>query len=357
MPRPISARLVIAAALLACGACTAASAPDTGQAFVPVFERDFPDPFVVENDDGFIAYATNSAGINLPMATSRDLVTWRTVEDPDRPGRPLDGMPVLAPWVEEGRTWAPEVMKVGGRWLLYYTAHDRKTDLQCIGVAAAAGPRGPFVDRAERPLICQTDLGGTIDAHPFHDADGQIYLYYKSDGNNPRVLKTSRIWVQRLSPDGLRLVGDAAPLVASDKHWEWRVVEAPAMVRTPEGAYALFFSANHFGWESDQRFSNYAIGYARCRGPMGPCEDAPENPILKSFFTRDAGCLSGPGHPTIFGAGARRYIAFHAWSATSGCRKAADKRYLYVAPLAWEQGKPAIGASLRPEPADAHLAN
>ena len=36
------------------------------------------------------------------------------VDDPAQPGKPLDGMPTLAPWVKEGFTWAPEVMKVTG---------------------------------------------------------------------------------------------------------------------------------------------------------------------------------------------------------------------------------------------------
>ena len=39
----------------------------------------------------------------------------------------------------------------------------------------------------------------------------------------------------------------------------------------------------------------------------------------------------------------------HAWAATSGCRKAADERYLYVAPLYWKDGKPEIGLSVRVE--------
>ena len=334
----------IAAAFLI-GLAAAASAEPV---HVPLFKQDFADPFVVEHEGQFIAYATNR-GINLPMAASRDLVTWRLVMDPAQPKKQLDGMPQLAGWVKEGRTWAPEVIKAGERWLLYYTAHHRKKDRPCIGAAVAAAPTGPFRDMSAEPLVCQDDLGGTIDAHPFRDSDGQLYLYYKNDGNNPRVLKPSQIWVQRLSADGLQLLGEAVPLVRNDKHWEWRVVEAPAMVRRPDGGYSLFFSANHFGWEADQRYSNYAIGYAQCKGPMGPCTDAPENPILYSYNTRSAGCLSGPGHPGVFNARGRSFIAFHAWAATSGCRKAKDERYLYVAPLSWKDGKPVIGPSLRPQ--------
>ena len=96
------------AALLGC----AAFAPP---AFVPVLPQNFPDPYVVEDAGRFIAYSTNSAGINLPIATSADLTNWDVAKDPADPAKPYDGMPVLASWVREGRTWAPEVMQVGGR--------------------------------------------------------------------------------------------------------------------------------------------------------------------------------------------------------------------------------------------------
>lgn len=333
----------LAAALLTAAGAAAAAAP----LHVPVLERDFADPHVIEHRGEYLAYATNR-GLNLPMARSRDLVNWELVRDPKQTGKLLDGMPKLAPWVKEGRTWAPEVMEVGGRWLLYYTAHHAKKDVQCIGIASADAPTGPFRDTSDAPLLCQEALGGTIDANPFRDADGQLYLYYKNDGNNPAVLKSSYIWAQRLSSDGLRLVGEPAPLVKNDVHWEWRVVEAPAMVRRPNGGYILFFSANHYGWEADQRLSNYATGYAQCEGPMGPCTDAPENPILHSYNKKGVGCLSGPGHPTIFSAGGQDYVAFHAWSATRGCRKLDNERFLYVAPLSWQDDKPVIGPGLRP---------
>jgi beta-xylosidase len=126
-----------------------------------------------------------------------------------------------------------------------------------------------------------------------------------------------------------------------------RLVEAPAMVRTPTG-YQLFYAAAYYGWNPEDRLSPYATGYATCASPLGPCEDAPENPILHSFNDKSAGCLSGPGHPSIFQVGTRSFIAFHAWAATKGCRKAVDERYLYVAPLLWKDGKPQIGLSLRP---------
>jgi beta-xylosidase len=323
----------------------ASAAPAQAPLHVPVLRENFPDPFVVEHDGEYIGYATNQ-GLNLPMVISRDLVSWQPVTGPD--GKRKDGMPVLASWVESGRTWAPEILRIGDRWLLYYTARDRRKNMQCVGVAIADDPKGPYRDESSEPLVCQTELGGTIDAHPFRDSDNRLYLYYKNDGNGLNPPKPTAIYAQRLSPDGRKLIGEAVPLVTNDVHWEWRVVEAPTMVRTPTG-YTLVFSGNHFGWEDDQRLSNYATGYARCDGPMGPCRDAPENPILLAY-NDTRGCLSGPGHPAVFGAKGRTYIAFHGYDYVAGCNRGKRERYMYIAPMGLSpDGKPLIGPSLRPD--------
>ena len=314
--------------------------------FVPVLSVDFPDPFVLRHGGEFLAYATNAARghVNVQMAVSANLADWQPLRDGDRLH---DAMPELPAWARRGFTWAPEVLAVEGGFRLYFTARDQRSGLQCVGVASSADPRGPFVSAAAEPLVCQRDLGGTIDASPFRDADGQLYLYFKNDGNNPAARKPVRIYAQRLASDGLSLSGDAAPILDSDADWEGDLIEAPTMTRAG-GGYTLFFSANDYGWQNEQRLSAYATGYATCRGPLGPCSIAPGNPILHSFYTREAGCLSGPGHQTVFQVGDRSFIAFHAWAATPGCRKTDSRRYLYISPLAWRDGTPVIGVSLRP---------
>jgi len=332
---------LLAALLLTSWAVGASAEPS----FVPVYRDNFADPHIVPHGGEFIAYSTNY-GLNLPMLTSRDLVHWTPVTGAD--GKPVDGLPRLGSWAKTERTWAPEVIQIGPKWLLYYTAANPSTKTQCVGVAVADGPKGPFIDSSSKPLVCQPSEGGTIDANPFRDADGKLYLYYKSDGN--AVGKRSIVWGQRLSDDGFQLVGDAVPLIQDDQKWEFKLVEAPAMVKSP-GGYQMFYSAAYYGWDyPNERLSRYATGYANCSGPLGPCKDAPENPLLHSFNDREAGCLSGPGHPAIFSVGARHFIAFHAWAANSGCKPFEPERYLYIAPLFWKDGKPHLGPSLRDQP-------
>ena len=339
LERPVRAMFAALAAVLSIGA-----AAPSDPSFVPVFAANFPDPFILLNHNRFIAYSTND-GANVPVAASTDLVHWAFVADPARPGKQLDALPKLGSWAKEGFTWAPEVLSLGDKYLLYYTASDRRKNAQCIGVAVASDALGPFVDAAAEPLVCQTNLGGSIDADAFRDADGKLYLYFKNDGN--RVHARTSLWGQALAPDGLSVSGQPVELIKDDQGWEDRVVEAPTMVKSPAG-YELFFSGGFFGWNDNEApLSPYAMGYASCSGPLGPCKPAKENPILHSFNDREAGCLSGPGHQSIFTVGARTFISFHAWEANSACRKQDDRRYLYVAPLFWKDGKPQIGNSLR----------
>ncbi len=340
--RAVLTKLAALAGLLCIGAAQPAE-----PSFVPVHRDNFPDPFVIEHNGEFIAYATN-AGVNLPMLTSRDLVNWTPVIDPAKPGadKRRDGLPQLGAWAKEGFTWAPEVFRIGGRWMLYYTASSRQLDMQCLGVAVAEDPKGPFRDPLAQPLLCQTAHGGTIDANVLRDTDGKHYIYYKNDGN--RIRAATAIWGQQLAGDGLSVIGQPVQLINDRARWKDKVVEAPTMVRGP-GGYQMFYSAGFFGWNPEERgLSPYSMGYANCTGPLGPCIDAAESPILHSFKDREAGCISGPGHQSVFEARGRTFLSFHAWAATPACRKLEDKRYMYIAPLFWKDGKPQIGPSLRP---------
>lgn len=344
MPRlPSDARRRLAAALaallLAAGAAATQSGPPPALDG-PVLKTNFPDPFILPHGGRYLAYATNMEGdrSNVPMAFSTDLVNWSLMAVPGNADAYHDALPELPAWAERGRTWAPEVIQIGGRFVLYFTARHRRSEQQCIGTAVAGEPRGPFVPQGEAPLVCQHELGGSIDASPFRDADGQLYLYFKNDGNARSA--PTHLWGQRLAPDGMSLVGEPAALARNDAGWEGSIVEAPFMVRRGE-RYVLFYSANDFWWGERDRSARYATGYALCDTPLGPCADAPANPILAS--RREPDCLSGPGHPAVFEAGGRQYVAFHAWASRSGCRRGANARYMHILPLEWNGDAPVIG--------------
>jgi beta-xylosidase len=326
-------RLAAAAAVLATvAACSSSSSPPAkGEPVTftnPVYDKNFPDPGVLRVGDTWFAYGTNDAVDNVPLLTSTDLVHW-TLQN--------DVLPAVGAWATGGNTWAPEVLRNdAGKYVLYYTARWSKADRQCIGTAVADDPRGPFEPSPE-PLVCQADEGGSIDASPYRHDDGSLYLYWKNDGNH--IGEPTHLYAQRLSADGLTLTGDRVRLLTNDKPWQGAVIEAPEMVRH-DGKLYLFYSANAF--DSDR----YAVGYATCDSPLGPCHDAPENPILKS----SAGA-AGPGHcyPLTLPDGST-WLLYHAWP-PDGIGSVAPGRQLWLDRLDWTGGRPVVhGPTAGPQP-------
>jgi beta-xylosidase len=295
----------------------------------PVYDENFPDPFVLRVGDEYYAYGTNGENGNVPTLRSRDLVHWRQVGD---------AFPELGAWANEGKTWAPEVLRRrDGEFVLYYTAQSAEFLVQCIGRAVASAPAGPFVDSSKRPLVCQRAEGGSIDASPFVDGSS-LYLLWKNDGN--AVGRDTFIYAQRLAADGLSLVGRPARLVTQDAAWEGALVEAPTLW-VSAGRYFLFFSANKF------YDSTYAVGYARCERPLGPCEDAPENPILKTAC--DA---VGPGHQSLVRTDdGDTWIVYHAWP-PDAVNSEFPGRLMWIDRVEWKGGRPdVVGPTCASQPA------
>lgn len=296
----------------------------------PVYSLDFPDPHVILVDDTYYAYATtNGSSINIRVMSSPDLLTW------EEPG---DALPAMPKWAKlnSGFTWAPGVMEIEDQFVMYYVARDKAADLQCIGRAVSDVPSGPFLDPDEQAFICQTDLGGSIDAYPFRDDDAKLYLFWKNDGNccNLEVA----LWVQELSPDGLTLIGEPVKLIVRDQPWERPLIENPAMVKHNE-KYYLFYSANW--WESHE----YAVGYAVCETVTGPCE----KPLDEPWFKFKAPVM-GPGGEAFFNdPKGNLWMAYHAWTGAD-VGYPAGKRSLHIDLVTFEDGKPVTsGPSSTPQ--------
>ena len=181
---------------------------------------------------------------------------------------------------------------------MYYTARDISANTQCIGRAVSSTAGGPFGDPSSSPFLCQNSLGGTIDAQPFQDTDGTLYLLYKNDGNSIGV--PSGIWIQQLSDDGSALEGTATQLILSGAAWEAGVTEAPFMQICEGGKYCLFFSGASYA------NCNYAVGVATSDSVTGPFIKNLNNPILAS---QESVC--GPGGESLFDGS---YSVIHTWN-------------------------------------------
>ncbi len=284
---------------------------------------DFPDPFVLADGSGWLAFATNSGNRNVQVARSTDLQRWQALPDalPQRPA-----------WAANvsGLVWAPEVLALGGRWLMYYTARDAASNRQCIGVAEATRPEGPYADTRPAPLVCQVADGGSIDPSPAR-VGSELYLYFKNDGNC--CGRPTTLWGQRLSADGLAVQGAPVALLTTALAWEGAVIEAPTLWQQ-QGRLHLFYSGG------DYASAAYAVGHAWCDTPLGPCRRSSNLPILASRNdTRPP--LFGPGHASLLQVGDQTWMAYHAWEITSqGTR--GDRRFMYLDRVDWAADLPTV---------------
>ncbi len=294
-------------------ASASAHSGSTGQ---PVLDDDFPDPDVLDAADTYYAYGTNANALNVRVAQSTDLVTWTLAES--------DALPQLPPWVIKGKTWAPEVARFGPhRYVMYFTATNFQPALQCIGVATAKSPEGPFRVVGKRMLVCPGKLGGAIDAATFTDDDGKRYLLWKNDGNC--CGKDTWIFLAPLSRDGLRLAGPRRRLIKQTLAWEGALVEAPTLWKH-DGTYVLMYSANDYSGE------RYAIGYATAPSIEGPYTKS-ESPLLSTESSN--GRFIGPGgQDVVTGPDGKDWLVFHDWD------EAISYRGMNAVPLEWKDGKP-----------------
>ena len=263
---------------------------------------DAPDPFVLVDGSHEFMYTSNGTltHTNVPAYT---------LQGDHHFGDLRDALPQLPTWALRGFTWAPDVRHVLGGWALYFTAAVKGAEptMECIGDAFGSNPLGPFTPEPE-PFICQVAHRGSIDPRTFVDAQGNLWMYWKSDDNaNPQIpWKTGNgftgIYAQRLSADGKVLLGTPRLLLQPSLAWEGTIVEAPDMLLV-QGRYWMFYSG---GWFNTP---GYAIGAALCAGPVGPCSPTSVYPMLSSDSQG-----KGPGEPSVFEDSSGIWIVYNPWA-------------------------------------------
>jgi GH43 family beta-xylosidase len=89
------------------------------------------------------------------------------------------------------------------------------------------------------------------------------------------------------------------------------------------------------------------VGYSLCEGPLGPCQDARENPILKT-----GPGAAGPGHCSlVVGPDGRDWLIYHAWP-PDAVGATDPGRTMWLDRVDWVAGKPVVrGPAEKPQPA------
>ena len=278
-----------------------------------------PDPHVIDlHKRGFRYFmvCTTDRGANgIAIKRSPDLVHWYAAGYVF-PKRRQPWWALRSGGRGGGRFWAPEIYRVGGKWVVYFSAALDSSKLRLplkqgtmvLGVAKSATLHGPWRTRvlhyrgefnASSPA--KETFGGTIDPSVVRSPrDGGLYLFW--------AVQASQIWVGRLSPDGMTLRGDIRPVLKPTKPWECQpgcTLEGPEPFFDGSELNLLYSGAST--WDA-----SYAVGLALGTDPLTGTYSKLDQPVLRSGRR-----FIGPGHSSqpVIGPDGHRYVMYHALTA------------------------------------------
>lgn len=350
-----------AAATGAAGSAAVPAAP-AGSTFTnPVIGPTFADPAVLHDpvSGKFFAYGTTdqwtadpSSVHILPIEESSDLVHWRYLHDTFRQAgsAPAADVPVEPAWAGAQWLWAAEVHRIGGRYVMYYTASSTAAGGSAIGVATASSPAGPWQDSGGPLVAPRPDGNGgyywTFDPNEIQTPSGQRYLYYGSFYGGTFVVP--------LTSDGLHVAPGATPVqVGATGRYEGTFVVQHG------GYYYMFASTGNCCAGPNTGYAEFA---GRSRSPLGPFLDRLGIPMTQGGGTMvlasNGNKWVGPGGGSVLtDLAGRDWLAFHAIDETNPYLPGgATRRPMLLEPIEWNaDGWPSVnngeGTLAGPQPA------
>lgn len=328
-------RILAASLLLSASVCTFAGDTYTN----PVINTSLPDPTVIRADDGyFYLYATEDIR-NLPIYRSRDLTDWQFVgtafTDDTRPQ-----------WNKKGNMWAPDINKIGDKYVLYYSKSEWGGEWTCgIGAATADRPEGPFTDHG--PLFISSEIGVRNSIDQFYIEDnGHKYLFWGSFHG---------IYGIELSDDGLSVKPGAVKKQVSGTFMEGTYIHKRGKY------YYLFGSA---GTCCEGARSTYRVTYGRSENLFGPYVDKKGQRLLDNHYEvmlHGDDTFVGTGHNAEFVTDdlGQDWILYHGYKKA----EADDGRVVFLSRVDWKDGWPEVAGSvpekenLKPSFGQIHLAD
>jgi arabinan endo-1,5-alpha-L-arabinosidase len=282
---------------------------------------------IIQYKDEFWVFCT---GLNTPSFHSKDLRHWER-------GKPVNTqdhawIKEVIPTGHDRNYWAPDIIKVHDKYLLFFSASAFGKNTSGIGVMGS-----PTLDQND-PAYHWTDNGlvvasraeddfNTIDPAPILDKDGRLWLAFGSFWSGIKLVE--------LNPEtGLRVAPDSP--MYSIAHWD--SIEA-SYIYQHDGYYYLFAS---YGLCCRGAASTYHTRVGRATTITGPYVDKAGNDMLLGGgtpFTGTDGIFIGPGHAGITEVDGKYWFSCHFYDGS-----ARGQSKLAVRPLTWgSDGWPVVG--------------
>lgn len=283
----------------------------------PVIDYSLPDPSIIKGEDGyFYLYATEDIR-NLPIHRSKDLVNWEFLgtafTDENRPD-----------FEPNGGIWAPDINKIGDKYVLYYSMSVWGGEWTCgIGCAVSDRPEGPFKDCGMMFRSNGIKVQNSID--PFYIEDnGHKYLFWGSFRG---------IYAIELSEDGLSLKSGSSPVQIAGTAYEGTYIHK-------RGGYYYMFAS--IGSCCEGLKSTYTTVVGRSTSLFGPYLDKKGQSMMDNhheILIHKNDSFVGTGHNSeiVSDNAGTDCLFYHAVSVANP-----DGRVLMLDKIDWIDGWPSV---------------
>lgn len=283
----------------------------------PVIDYSLPDHSIIKGEDGyFYLYATEDIR-NLPIHRSKDLVNWEFLgtafTDENRPD-----------FEPNGGIWAPDINKIGDKYVLYYSMSVWGGEWTCgIGCAVSDRPEGPFKDCGMMFRSNGIKVQNSID--PFYIEDnGHKYLFWGSFRG---------IYAIELSEDGLSLKSGSSPVQIAGTAYEGTYIHK-------RGGYYYMFAS--IGSCCEGLKSTYTTVVGRSTSLFGPYLDKKGQSMMDNhheILIHKNDSFVGTGHNSeiVSDSAGTDWLFYHAVSVANP-----DGRVLMLDKIDWIDGWPSV---------------
>jgi arabinan endo-1,5-alpha-L-arabinosidase len=224
--------------------------------------------------------------------------------------------PVIPPWTNaiaggrSGYFWAPDVIRLKGRYLLYYAISKWGTQTSAIALVTnpTLDPSDPGYHWSDNGEVIRTTLDdnfNAIDPSVIVDTDGRMWMAFGSFWSGIKLME--------LDPaTGLRKAGAPLHAVAWAKE-----IEAPCIV-SHGGNHILFVN-----WGRCCRgiYSTYEIRMGRSSTITGPYLDKNGVDLMAgggTLFLGSEGPYIGPGQAGVLRDGVNEWLSYHFYDGRRG---------------------------------------
>lgn len=299
---------------------------------------DVHDPVMAFEDERYYLFYT---GMGIGMLSSEDLKVWKQEKSVLDPAPEWAKTPVPA---YRGHTWAPDIIKVGNKWYLYYSCSTFGKNISAIGVAVnnTLNPESPYYKWVDLGMVIKSQPGendwNAIDPNVILDKKGNPWMTFGSFWDGIQLIK--------LKKDMKTPSGETKTIARRRKPCDFghkgenagaNAIEAPFLTEK-DGWYYLFVSHDYCckGLNSD-----YKTLVGRSKNIEGPYLDREGRDMAHGGGTLLIGPnddFSGVGHCSVYNFDGEWIFASHGYDKS---KNGASK--LVIRSIEWDdEGWPSL---------------